>query len=69
MSKHVNNHVMMNLVPIKRAPQCPYEKGEIWVFSSQLKMTIIIHSTSNDCNWLTLKAKQIIYLNNKTLQN
>ena len=35
MSKHVNNDVMMNLAPIKRAPQRPYEKGEIWVFSNQ----------------------------------
>ena len=25
----------------------------------------IIHSTSNDCIWLTLKAKQSIYLTNK----
>ena len=33
MSKNVNNNVTMN-PPIKRAPQLPYEKGEIWVFNS-----------------------------------
>ena len=33
MSKNVNNNVTMN-PPIKRAPQRPYKKGEIWVFNS-----------------------------------